>query len=92
MSFVVLLSSVGLPLAMVIGAVAGWRIMKRNQQVEIEQQKNSWRDDSLDEWRHERDASAEAERATRVASDGSALTTGRAEEGAQTKRNQRIGG
>jgi hypothetical protein len=92
MNFVVLLSSIGMPIAMVIGAIAGWRLLKRDQQAEVEQQKNGWRDDSLDDWRRERDAAAETERAARVLEEASVLNTGRAEEGAQTKRNQRIGG
>lgn len=92
MDIFILISSIGLPLAMVVGAIAGWRILKRDQQAQIEQQKNGWRDDSLDDWRRERDATAEVERAARAIEEGAALTTGRAEEGVQTKRNQRIGG
>ena len=92
MSILTLLSSIGLPLAMVIGAIAGWRILKRDQRAEVEQQKNGWRDDSLDDWRRERDERAETERAARAIEEATALKTGRAEEGAQTKRNQRVGG
>lgn len=93
MGFVIALSSIGLPLAMVIGAIAGWRIMKKGEKAKEEQQKNAWRDDSLDEWRRERDSAAEAERLSRVASPtGKTTTAGRGEEEAEPVRHQRIGG
>jgi hypothetical protein len=50
----------------------------------------TWRDNSLDDWRRERDAEADAVRAARLESEtheGAA-----AEEKSETKRHQRIGG
>ena len=93
MGFIVALSSIGMPLAMVIGAVAGWRMMTKGEKAEVEQQKNAWRDDSLDEWRRERDAAAETERLSRISAPTRKSTTaGRAEEESEPARHQRIGG
>ncbi len=89
MSFFAALSAIGMPLAMVFGAIAAWRIMKKEHKAEQEQP--LWRDTSLDDWRRERDANAEAERAAR-ASDPKGLLEGSTEEREETRRHQRIGG
>jgi len=89
MSFFAALSAIGMPLAMVFGAIAAWRLMKKEDK--NEQDQPVWRDTSLDDWRRERDASAEAERAAR-ASDPNALLEGATEERQEARRHQRIGG
>jgi hypothetical protein len=88
-SFVVALSAIGMPLAMVFGAIAAWRLMKHEER--REQESIPWRDTSLDDWRRERDARAEVERTARI-SDESALREGSTEEREDTRRHQRIGG
>jgi hypothetical protein len=89
MSFFAALSAIGMPLAMVFGAIAAWRLLKKEKRNEQEQP--TWRDTSLDDWRRERDASADAERAAR-ASEPNALLEGSAEEREEARRHQRIGG
>ncbi len=85
-----LLTRIGFPLMIVGGAIAAWRMSKaENAPGAI---KPEWKDDSLEEWRKERDASAEAERATRSAEERAGLNEGSTEEKEQTKRHQRIGG
>lgn len=81
--------AIGLPIAMVIGAIAAWRATKRDDAAREE--KPAWRDDSLDDWRKERARQAAEEREVRAQS-GELTTTGRAEEQAAEKKNQRIGG
>lgn len=83
------LLALGMPFAMIAGAIAAWRLSKREQHLDANPP--AWRDDSLDEWRRERDAAAEAERAARAASPGT-LTTGQARDEAETSKHQRIGG
>ncbi|KAA0237847.1 MAG: hypothetical protein HUU14_03970 [Dehalococcoidia bacterium] len=81
------LLALGMPFAMVFGAIAAWRISKREQH--DESAPPAWRDDSLDEWRRERDATAEAERAARATLPGK---RGREiEETAEAAPHQRIG-
>lgn len=88
MSFIQFISSVMLPVAMAFGAIAAWRMSKR----EPHQQDGTpaWRDDSLDDWRKQRDEEAEAIRQERSSTTGE--LTGATEEKAETKRHQRIGG
>lgn len=50
---------VAMPLLILIGTLVAWR--SRDSGAE----RPAWRDDSLDEWRRERDAAAEAERRRR---------------------------
>jgi hypothetical protein len=76
------------PLLMFVGGIAAWR-MTRKQGEEAE--KPAWRDDSLDDWRKERDALAEQERAVRP-TEAAHLSTGSEEQQETTKRHQRIGG
>jgi hypothetical protein len=83
-----LLSAVAFPLLMVIGGIAAWRISK-NQSARPETP--AWRDDSLDDWRKERDAQADEARATRPAEEQH-VSTGSEEQQETTKKQQRIGG
>lgn len=84
------LLGLAIPVAMAVGAVAAWRMTRGAQR--REEEAPAWRDDSLDEWRRERDDAAAAERAARtsVARDG--LTTGQASDEGETRKHQRIGG
>jgi hypothetical protein len=83
-----IVSALGLPLLMGVGGIAAWRMTKKQDQVSTE--KPAWRDDSLDQWRKDRDVEVEKERIARVNSD---LHEGAAaEEKAETVRHQRIGG
>ncbi|MBI5948078.1 MAG: hypothetical protein HY875_08065 [Chloroflexi bacterium] len=85
-----LISSVAFPLMMVIGAIAAWRISKRENRPEAD--KAAWRDDSLDDWRRERDLSTEEQRQAREAgAPAGGLSSGQ-EEAPETQRHQRIGG
>lgn len=88
-----IVAAVGLPLAMLIGGIAAWRMSKRTD-VEEADRRAAWRDDSLDDWRKERDTLAEQERIEREQSPAPArdLSDGRAEEQEQAKKQQRIGG
>lgn len=62
---ILLLGSVGLPLVLGIGGLLAWRATRAQQ--ERAEQPAVWRDDSLDDWRRERDARLERERAERAA-------------------------
>jgi hypothetical protein len=84
-----LFGAVGLPVAMVIGAIAAWRASRKENAPE--EKSATWRDDSLDDWRKERARQADEERTARAATE-SHVTTGRAEEQAAEKKHQRIGG
>lgn len=84
-----LLSAVAFPLLMIIGGIAAWRATMN--QADQDSKPAAWRDDSLDEWRKERDARAEAARASRPA-ELSATKTGQEEQQETTKKHQRIGG
>ena len=80
-----------MPIAMVAGAIAAWRISKKEN--DPESKPTEWRDTSLDDWRRERDEQAIAERKTRSTSKTAAHeTTGAGGEEGETKRHQRIGG
>lgn len=84
-----MISAVGLPVAMAVGAVMAWRMTKRENKAESEQP--LWRDDSLDDWRKERAAEIDAERLQRV-QQSSQHGSAAAEEQSEKKRHQRIGG
>ncbi len=85
-----LLTRIGFPILIVAGAIAAWRMAKAEHAPGESQPE--WKDDSLDDWRQERDAAAEAERAARGETHRTDLTEGSTEEKEQTKRHQRIGG
>lgn len=73
---------------MAVGAIMAWRVSKK-ENVQVE--RPAWRDDSLDEWRKQRDAEAEVIRGERTSQppDASGAAT---EEHTEKKRHQRIGG
>lgn len=82
-----ILVALGMPAAMLISGIAAWRMAKKdNTKPETPQ----WRDDSLDDWRRERDAQIELERAQRPRE--SRLKTGQEEQTETQKKHQRIGG
>ena len=81
-------SAVAFPLLMALGGIAAWRMSKK--QVE-ESEKPAWRDDSLDDWRKERDAQAEQARSNRPA-ELREMRTGQEEQQETAKPHQRIGG
>ncbi|MBK8561748.1 hypothetical protein [Candidatus Amarobacter glycogenicus] len=83
-----LVSAVAFPLLMVIGGIAAWRMSKSDS---TKPETPTWRDDSLDDWRKERDAQAEQARTFRP-SDPTHLSTGSEEQQETTKRHQRLGG
>ena len=89
MGFLGMISAVGLPVLMAIGAVLAWRMTKRENKADAEQP--LWRDDSLDDWRKERDAEVETERLQRV-QEAKQHGGAAAEEQSEKKRHQRIGG
>ncbi len=89
MGFLQMISAVGLPVAMAIGAVMAWRMSKKENKVDTEAP--LWRDDSLDDWRKERDAEIETERLQRI-QEAKQPSGAAAEEQSEKKRHQRIGG
>jgi hypothetical protein len=87
MNAITLLFAIALPVAAVIGAIAAWRMQKHQ---DVAQTQTKWRDDSLDDWREQREAAAEAERTERASRPD--LTEGATEEREEARRQQRIGG
>jgi hypothetical protein len=85
-----LLTRIGFPVMIAVGAIAAWRMSKAEHAPGATQPE--WKDDSLDDWRQERDAAAEAERAARGQTSRSDIEEGSTEEKEQAKRHQRIGG
>jgi hypothetical protein len=81
--------AVALPILMFAGGIAAWRMSKK--QVAEAEKPAGWRDDSLDDWRKERDAQAEQARATRPA-EATHLSTGSEEQQETKKHTQRLGG
>lgn len=79
-----------MPFLLGMGGVAAWRASKRTEERERERAA-AWRDDSLDEWRRERERIAEEERARRAA-EVTETRAGSTEERDQKKQHQRIGG
>lgn len=86
-----LFSAIGMPLAMGIGGIVAWRAT-RNQQAR-EDAPRTWRDDSLDEWRRERDARADEQREQRTAAPRDELNP-ESRQGEETSERQhtRLGG
>jgi hypothetical protein len=81
--------AVMMPFLLGIGGVAAWRASKRTEEQDRERAA-AWRDDSLDDWRKERETMAEEERARRAAE--AQTHTGSTREGDEKKQHQRIGG
>lgn len=79
-----------LPFLLGIGGVAAWRASRRSEEQERERAA-AWRDDSLDDWRKERERIAEEERTRRAAEEGE-MHAGATREGDEKKQHQRIGG
>ncbi len=79
-----------MPFLLGMGGVAAWRASKRTEERERERAA-AWRDDSLDEWRRERERIAEEERARRAA-EVTETRAGSTEERDEKKQHQRIGG
>ena len=75
-----------MPLLMFAGGVAAWR---RSRSKDRDAEAAAWRDDSLDEWRRNREEEQEHERVARAETP----ITGTADaESDETTRHQRIGG
>ncbi|MBA4179861.1 MAG: hypothetical protein C0506_04660 [Anaerolinea sp.] len=89
MSILQAFSAVGLPVLMAVGAILAWRMSKKES---IQDEKPAWRDDSMDDWRKARDLEALAEREQRASQPGGESSGAAAEEKAEKKRHQRIGG
>ncbi len=86
-----ILIAIAMPVLMVAGAIAALRSAKKDDLPKPPEQ--TWQDDSLTQWRLERDAAATAEREARVdEATTRALSGGKAEEGESPVRHQRIGG
>ncbi|MGK2966513.1 MAG: hypothetical protein ACSLFM_13050 [Tepidiformaceae bacterium] len=85
------LIGLGLPLLMAFGAVAAWMMTKDREKRDAEAPAK-WRDDSLDDWRQERDAAYLSEREQRAATPKAGLKAGAEEEVEETQKHQRIGG
>lgn len=86
-----LFGSVGIPIILAVGGLLAWRASRAQQ--EREARPSTWRDDSLDEWRRERDAEIEAERVRRVEQarhDGPTTESREGQEGQKT--HTRLGG
>jgi hypothetical protein len=82
--------SVCLPLLMTAAAIVTiHRMREHDRNVEAA---SKWRDDSLDDWRHERELQLAAEREEREATRKDELVTGRAEESEEPVQQQRLGG
>lgn len=79
-----------MPILMVIGAIAVWRMPKREGR--RNESEKTWRDSSLDDWRAERDAALETERQARVANGGTIHQGAGNTEESEPVRHQRIGG
>lgn len=82
-----ILFALGMPVAMLVSGIAAWRMAKKDN---TKPETPVWRDDSLDDWRKERDAQLEIERAARPKE--ARLKSGQEEQTETTKKHQRIGG
>jgi hypothetical protein len=86
------LSAVGFGVILFVGGIAAWLVSRKGASFDQPENKQ-WRDDSLDDWRREREAQAEAEREQRVSTPETHLSTGQ-EEQQETQRttHTRLGG
>lgn len=82
-----ILFAIAMPIAMVAGGIAAWRASKKSSAAP---EVPLWKDDSLDDWRKERDAQAEVERLQRP--NETHLSTGSEEQQETKKHRQRLGG
>ncbi len=79
-----------MPFLLGMGGVAAWRASRRSDDQDRERSA-AWRDDSLDDWRKERERIAEEERARRATAE-TETHAGSTREGDEKKQHQRIGG
>ena len=84
------LSAVLIPFLLGIGGTAAFLASRRREEQDRDRAA-AWRDDSLDDWRKEREAMAEEERARRTA-EVAETHAGSTEERDEKKQHQRIGG
>lgn len=59
---VTLIAAIAFPFLLFVGGIAAWQMSKHADTAE----QNTWRDDSLDDWRRERDAEVARARAERL--------------------------
>ncbi|MGD9933324.1 MAG: hypothetical protein AB7T37_06350 [Dehalococcoidia bacterium] len=85
-----LLMVIALPLLGIIGGVVGWRAAGKHK--DIGQTATGWQDDSLEDWRKEREKISAEDRELRAKEREERLAAGHAEEEVETVRQQRIGG
>ena len=85
-----LLFALALPILGIAGGIVGWKAAGKHK--DIGQTASGWQDDSLEEWRKERERSAAEERELRAKEREERLAAGHAEEEVETVRQQRIGG
>jgi hypothetical protein len=86
------LSAVGFGLILAVGGFAAWMVSRKSASFDPPE-KPAWRDDSLDDWRREREAQAEVDRRQRAESPGTHLSTGQEEQQeAQRTTHTRLGG
>ena len=88
-----LLVILGMPLLLFIGGIAAWRVARKEGSFDPPDS-TGWRDDSLDDWRRERDELAEQERQQRLkGGTGERLRTGQEEQQeSQRQTHTRLGG
>ena len=79
-----------MPILMVVGTIAAWKMPKREGR--RRDSDAEWRDTSLDDWRKERDAAADAEREARQSAAPSGVHPSSERNVDEKKRHQRIGG
>jgi hypothetical protein len=77
---------------MAIGGVAAWRMTKKENATTSSAETPTWRDDSLDDWRRQRDAAAQDSRVAREHQTSESHAGAGTEEQVETVRHQRIGG
>lgn len=83
------LSAILIPFLLGIGGTAAFLASRRREEQDRDRAA-AWRDDSLDDWRKERAAMAEEERARRTAE--GETHAGSTQERDEKKQHQRIGG
>jgi len=83
------LSAVLIPFLLGIGGTAAFLASRRREEQDRDRAA-AWRDDSLDDWRKEREAMAEEERGRRTAE--GETHAGSTQERDEKKQHQRIGG
>ena len=86
-----LLFAIALPILGIAGGIVGWRAAGKHK--DIASQPTPWQDDSLEDWRKEREQAAAEERERRAVEREARIASGQAEEeDVKSVRQQRIGG